>query len=121
MANRQKGAVSFEHEGETYTLRMATNEWCELEEEHGATTDELVKRFEKMAHEQRLDMRYLRSFFRAALAGERDGITLKEAGAIMTGLGLDVAAQKLGEAIQAGLPDEPESDGEARPPKAAAA
>lgn len=121
MANPHKGEVSATIDGTEYVFRIATNEWCELEAEHGKTTDELITEFYAMAAASKLDMSRVRSFFRAALSGSMPDIDHKEAGAIMSDMGLVDAAGLLGRVISASLPDDEEGEKKPRPPKAAKA
>jgi hypothetical protein len=128
MANKHKGEVSAEIAGTAYTLRIATNEWCELEDEFGKPTTVIVKDFFDMVTEGTLRMRTIRSFFRAALIGQQPDITHEEAGAIMSDMGLVESAGLLGQVIVASMPEveeKPEADAEEtakpRPRKAAKA
>lgn len=119
MANMHRGEVSETIGGETYVFRIATNEWCELEDEHGKTTDELIAEFFQLVSVGKLKMTYLRSFFRAALVGTRAGISHRDAGEIMSDMGLVEAGALLGKVISASIPDPEPADTE-NPPKAAA-
>lgn len=116
MGNFHRGQVSETIGGNTYVFRIATNEWCELEDEHGKTTDELITEFFELVSAGKLKMSYLRSFFRAALLGTHPEITHQEAGEIMSDIGLVEAGGLLGRIISASIP-EPET--KANPPKAA--
>lgn len=118
MANLHRGQVSETIGGEDYVFRIATNEWCELEDEHDKTTDELISEFFRLVSAGRLKMTYLRSFFRAALVGTRPDLTHAEAGEIMSNMGLVEAGALLGKVIAASIPDVDE-DATANPPKAA--
>jgi hypothetical protein len=105
MTNQTRGIISLPFNGENLQLRIATNEWCELEDEHGKSTDEVAAEFFEMAQSAKLKMHLLRSFFRAALSGARPGITHGEAGAIMTEIGLVQAAEVIGKVIIASMPE----------------
>lgn len=118
MANSQRGEVSATIRDETYILRIATNEWCSLEDEHGKNTDELISGFFQMIAAGKLNMALVRSFFRASLAGSRPDITHQEAGTIMSEIGLVEAGALLGKVIAASMP-EPDQDATGNPPKAA--
>jgi len=119
MANPHRGEVAVTVDGVDYTLRLATNELCSLEDEHGKDTNELIAEFYQAVSEGKLKMRMVRSFFRAALIGGLPSVTLAEAGDIMSKIGLVEAAGLLGKAIAASLPDgQEEGDQTARPPKA---
>lgn len=118
MGNLHRGQVSETIGGVVYVFRIATNEWCELEDEHDKTTDELIAEFFSLVSAGRLKMSYLRSFFRAALVGSRPDITHHEAGVIMSDMGLVEAGGLLGRVISASIPDV-DGDDTANPPKAA--
>lgn len=104
MTNSARGVVSREIAGETIKFRIATNEWCELEDEFGKTTDEILKDFFAGIQAGTLTMKGLRKFFRAALSASRPGITEEEAGEVMSDLGLAEAGTLLGEVIIASMP-----------------
>lgn len=116
MTNTARGIISLPHNGENLQLRIATNEWCELEDEFGKPTGEIATDFETMVAAGKLKMGLLRSFFRAALSGTRPDITHEEAGAIMTDVGLVKAAEIIGRVILASMPEAKEPAGK---PKAA--
>lgn len=129
MANQHKGEVSAEIAGATYTLRIATNEWCELEDEFDKPTTEIVKDFFDMVTSGTLRMKTLRSYFRAALSGSMQDVDHQQAGTIMSNMGLVDAAALLGRVIVASMPDADENEdatkeagkSSARPRKAAKA
>lgn len=114
MANQYKGEVSAEIDGTTYTLRIATNEWCELEDEFDKPTTEIVKDFFDMVTSGTLRMKTLRSYFRAALSGSMQDIDHQSAGTIMSNMGLVDAAALLGRVIVASMPDASENDNTAK-------
>jgi hypothetical protein len=78
MANPHKGEVSFEAGGKTRTLRMGTNEQCELEAEY----DLGIMRI--LAHLDLGRMTDIRRIFRACLVG---GATIEEASEIIDDIG----------------------------------
>jgi hypothetical protein len=104
MGNAIRGTVTCEIDGERLELLLATNEWCELEDEFGKTTDEILAEFFKDTEAQKLKMQFLRRLFLAALSSSKPEMTLEEAGTIMTRLGLVEAATLLGRTIVASLP-----------------
>ena len=114
MANQHKGEVSAEIAGTIYTLRIATNEWCELEDEFDKPTTEIVKDFFDMVTSGTLRMKTMRSYFRAALSGSMQDIDHQQAGTIMSNMGLVDAAALLGKVIVASMPDADESDNTAK-------
>lgn len=109
MANKHKGEVSAKIAGTDYTLRIAANEWCALEDELGQPTTVIVQNFFEMVSAGTLRMKMLRSFFRAALIGQDPEITHEAAGTIMSNMGLPDAAGLLARVILASMPD-PDQD-----------
>lgn len=105
MTNQTRGIISLPYNGENLQLRIAANEWCELEDEHGKGTDDILAQFGAMLDSKKLDMRFLRSFFRAALSGAKPNITHEEAGAVMTDIGLVKAGEVIGKVIAASMPE----------------
>lgn len=118
MGNKHRGVVSAEIGGETVNLRLATNEWAELEEELGKSTGAILRQFQEMAADEDLNMRFLRTVFRAALSYSKPDVTHREAGEMMTEHGLPETAALVGKAIMASMPEQEEGKG--NPPKAAA-
>ncbi|MBY5689342.1 hypothetical protein [Rhizobium leguminosarum] len=105
MTNAVRGIVTAEIDGKTVTLCLSANQWCDLEEEHGKSTRHILGRFEEMAAEEDLDMRFLRSLFRAALSYSQPDVTLEQAGAIMQACGLVEAAKLVGQAAVLSMPE----------------
>ncbi|MBP1842010.1 hypothetical protein J2046_000254 [Rhizobium petrolearium] len=118
MTNTVRGIVSHEIDGERLDFCLSANEWCELEDEFGKKTDEILKDFGTMAENEQLDMRLLRSIFRAAVSYSKQNITLQEAGALMRSLGLVESAALIGTVIVASMPEVKAGPGK---PKRAAA
>jgi hypothetical protein len=116
MTNQARGIISLPYQGKNLQLRIATNEWCELEDEFGKGTDEIAGDFQAMVTSGKLKMGLLRSFFRAALSGDMPDITHEQAGAIMTDIGLVEAGSVIGKVIVASMPEVKEPPGK---PKAA--
>lgn len=116
MSNSKRGEIGYEIDGERHILRISTNEWCALEDLHDKPTNELLAEFMTSLQAERLNMRFVRSFFWAAMLGENPDATEKDAGVVMSDLGLTEAAGLLGRAIAASMPDAKE--GNENPPKA---
>lgn len=104
MTNQIRGVVSEDILGERLALRLSANEWCELEDEHGKTTDEILKEFFGMVQAGNLRLTLLRSLFRASLSLAKPGITHAAAGDIMAEIGLVDVGRIVGEVIVASLP-----------------
>ncbi|TDK35198.1 hypothetical protein E2F50_13130 [Rhizobium deserti] len=105
MTNSVRGIITAEIDGERLAFLLSANEWCELEDEFGKTTDVLLKEFGEMAEQEHLDMRIMRSFFRAAVSDAKPGITMREAGRLMQIHGLVESARLIGEVIVASMPE----------------
>lgn len=101
MANREKGEVSFEAQGKTWTLRFSTNALCELED---ATGKGAMAVAEEMNDPERVRIKTLRAMFWAGLTDNHD-IDVKAAGDLMNEIGVDKAGLLIGEAFQASFPD----------------
>lgn len=122
MANENRGEVSAVIDGKTLTFRLATNEWCELEDEHGKTTGAIIDDLSAMMMSGKLDMRFIRSLFKAALSGQKPDISDKEAGDLMNRLGLVETGSLIGRVVRASLPDDDdagEEDGKKPDPRPA--
>lgn len=104
MTNQIRGVISEEILGERLALRLSANEWCELEDEHGKSTSEILTEFFSMVSSENLRFGLLRSLFRAALSGAKPGITHEQAGEIMGQMDMVDVGRILGEAIVVSLP-----------------
>lgn len=120
MTNQIRGVISEEILGERLNLRLAANEWCELEDEYGKSTDEILKDFFGMVESGKLRIGMLRSMFRASLSGVKPGITSEEAGNIMAEMELAEVGRIVGKVIVASLPEvkpaPKEAPGKRKPP-----
>lgn len=116
MANPYRGEVSAKLGDATITLKMTANSWCELEDDLGKSSDEIQSEFFAMVKSGRASMKLMRSYFRACLLHSHQGISLEDAGNIMTELGLLNAAELLGRAIAQSMPAAEEAK-PANPPR----
>ena len=114
MANRERGEVSFEHDGTRYTMHFSTNAMCELEDITGKPVLQLAN---SLQDETSVSVKTLRDMFWASLQDEHS-ITIKEAGKIMDGVGIPKAGELIGKAFMAAFP---ESEGDANEGKLKAA
>lgn len=106
MTNSVRGVLTAEIDGKTVELCLAANEWCELEDEFGKTTGDILKDFVAMTEKEDLDMRFIRSMFRAALSYSSPEITHRDAGSIMQRHGIPECATLLGKAIMLSMPED---------------
>lgn len=104
MSNPVRGFVSENLGGKRINLRLSANEWCELEDEFGKTTDTILKDFYADIGAGTLKMKVIRSLFRAALSASDPGITDEAAGEMMAEHGLVQSATLLGHVIAASMP-----------------
>lgn len=116
MSNPVKGTVTHEIDGKTVDLMLSMNEWCELEDELGMKTTDILKRFQMAADAEELDMRFFRSLFRAMLSSALPDITHRDAGRHAAEMGMVEAFELLGKVIMASMPDDAEG-GDNRPGK----
>jgi hypothetical protein len=117
MANPQRGQVGFEVDGVPYLIVMGANALCALEE--AFDLDSIVD-IEPILEglKTRPKMVTVRTLFHAGLAEHHDDLTEADAGRLMTAIGLNVAAEKIGQAFQLAFAAE-EADGTADPRKPA--
>jgi hypothetical protein len=93
-----RGAVKFEAEGKTYSLRLTTNVLCGIEEETCRSIDALLAEM-NLPGKRTVTFRYL--FCRAL--GDRD-MTLETTGDLIDSLGAEEADALLARALQAAFP-----------------
>lgn len=96
MANRFIGDASFEVDGQTYKLRLDFNAMCELEDATDKDAMEIIEGYEK----GKIRMKDLRALFWALLQHHHSGISMEEAGRL-----LSEAPDAVGEALAAAAPE----------------
>lgn len=111
MANPVKGEVAFEALGKRYVLSYSVNALCQLEEEIG---ESVIALSAKMQAGEGASIRMIRSIFRAGLLDNQGEITEKEAGDIMTEIGVAEASGLVEKAFALAFPDAPRG-GSGRP------
>ena len=116
MANAERGEVSFEASGKTWTMKIGTEAMCSIE---GLTGKGIAEVGKLLGNEMTATITMLRAVFCGALQEHHEGISPKECSKLMDEVGVDVIGQKIGEAFQAAFPKAKE--GAARPPKATTA
>jgi len=104
MGNAVKGTVSREIDGQTVEFTLGANEWCELESELGKKTGAILKDLAVVAQTEEVDFHLFRHLFRAALSYSRPDATLRDAGTMMSKLGLEASGLLIAEIVQAGMP-----------------
>lgn len=114
MANRERGEVSFEASGKSWTMKIDTNAMCEIEAMTGKGIAEIGQ---LLGNEKTATMTLMRAVFCGALQQHHGGITLREAGGLIDEIGAEQAGLLIGQAFEAAFPAA--KAGEARPRKAA--
>lgn len=113
MANKVRGQIAAEFQGERINLILSTNSICELEDAAGVAVDVFLERF---TPPRKPSMRDLRLMFWAMMLDERPKATLSDAGALIDELRGDYE-RILAQAVLAAFPDPEEPGGDAAPGK----
>ena len=113
MAGNIKGAVAFDADGAPYTLLLDFNALCDLEQDFPGIMD---GQFEVKSPSA------IRKVFRAGLAEHHPDTDDRAAGRIIQAVGIERAAQLVGEAFAASFPEAAKSNASPRkaPAKAGA-
>lgn len=99
MANRQRGEVGFEADGQSYTLAFSINALCELEDAMKMEIENIGEKFDGGT----VSMRDLRLMVWAGLSDHHD-VDLKEAGRITQAVGLTQMAELVVSAFRLTFP-----------------
>lgn len=102
MSNAQRGEVSFEALGQSWTMKLGTNAMCELEDRTGKT---IVEIGDMLDNEKSFSMGLLRDIFMCALLDHHEDVSKKEAGRIIDDLGMKVAVDKVRDSFLKALPE----------------
>ena len=102
MTNKAKGQVSFETGGKLYSFAYSINALCELEEALGQGFAEVAV---LMADPARMRLATVRTMFWAGLREQMPDLTLRDAGKIMTELGLARSMALVSEAFVEAFPE----------------
>lgn len=100
----KRGTIEIEAEGELYRLRFTTNAMARYQDRAGETVTQAFRALDAGGQSEDLDAIRLRRLFWAALSSEHE-VSEEEAGDVMDALGIQMAAQRLGEAIRAAFPE----------------
>lgn len=113
MANKERGEVTVEANGKTYTLRFSIDAMCQMEEATGKGVIAITQEF---ADPAKIRMATARAALWAALHEQHPELTLMQVGELIPEFGgLQVVLQKISEAILLAFP---KAEGNARPLKA---
>lgn len=113
MSNRNRGDISFEANGKTWTMKIGTQAMCEIE---GVTSKTIAEVGRLLGDENTASISLMRAVFWGALQAHHEGVTLKQAAEVIDGVGMAEAGRLIGEAFQAAMPQK--KGGDARPPAA---
>lgn len=115
MANRERGDVEFQSLDQSWTLKLGVNAMCEIED---ATEKSILEIGELLNNPKTVTIRLLRTVVWAALREYHGDIDVKQAGAVIDGIGMNEAGRLIGEAFTAATPKP--KGGDNRPQKATA-
>lgn len=122
MANKHRGQVALEADGETYVVSFSVNAMCELEELQDRSVVDIMTELEKVRHDfTKLRMQTVRSIVWAALRDHHPDTSMKDAGDIISAAGVPVVMAKIAEAIMLGFPQAPAGSAEGKAPAKARA
>ena len=114
MANKERGEVSFEALGKSWTMKIGTGAMCEMEDTLGKGISEISQELSGKS----VKLSLLRTIFWASLQRHHAGTTLQECEDIIDEIGVAEAGPLIGKAFQAAFP---KKEPGTRPRKAAAA
>jgi hypothetical protein len=97
MANRQRGEVSFEASGKTWTMKLGTNAWCLVESEMNTDLASIDL--------SRLSMRNVRTIFWASLQHHHESVSISDAGDLMDIIGTAKTTELVTQAIELQAPE----------------
>lgn len=116
MGNLQRGEITFQASGKTWTMHIGTNAMCEIE----AMTDKTISEVGKLlGDEKTATLTLMRAVFWGSLQDHHEGITIKECSVLIDEIGMQAVGGLVGQAFQAAFPKA--KAGVSRPPKATAA
>lgn len=103
MANQNRGEVTFDAKGKTWTLQFTTNAMCEVED---AFEKSIVEVANDLQSEAGVKIKSIRTLFKIGIGGCD---SVEQAGDLMDAVGIQAAGELLGKAFSAAFPD---ADGE---------
>lgn len=114
MANKERGEVSFDALGKTWTMKIGTDAMCAMEDKAGKGISEIAAELGGAS----VKLSTLRLLIWAGLQHHHEGLSLKECSEIIDDFGVAEIGPIVGQAFQAAFP---KKDADARPPEATAA
>jgi hypothetical protein len=110
LANKLKGEVSFEANDQSYTMRFSTNALCELEDALDMGINAVA---EQLSKPDTLRLKTVRAVFWAGLRDHHPGMTVDDAGNLVSDITMPKALELIGKAFELTFQDAPK----VRPPK----
>jgi hypothetical protein len=115
MANKERGEVSFEAGGQTWTMKIGTGAMCAIEAETGKGISEVGQ---ELGSEKTASLTLMRAVFWGSLQQHHEGTTIRDCNDLIDELGVPRVGELIGEAFQLAFP---KKEGGSRPRKATAA
>ena len=109
MANKHRGEIAVDLNGEPVKLRLTVNSICELEELDGRSITEILE----AVSQPNVKMLLLRKFFWALMLDDNPDATLEDAGKIVTAL-QGRHTEILADAVAMAFPEAQEGVGEGK-------
>ena len=113
MANKHKGEIEFQSEGNSYILRYSTNALCELEAILEMPFNSVLIEFA----ENKISMINTRAMFYAGLTEFHSDMSISLAGELLDKIGIDRGITLLNEAITLAFPASSGSKKKESPPQ----
>jgi hypothetical protein len=114
MANRERGEVSFEADGTTWTMKIGTGAMCEIEEKTGKGIAEVGS---LLANPKTASISLMRAVFWGSLTTHHKDITVERCNDLIDELGMVKTGQLIGEVFSLAFPVEKKKAGGAKNPQ----
>jgi len=111
LANPNRGQIALSVGGLEYKLSFSVNSLCELEAELDLPIASIIA---ILQNPKEIQMKFLRALLWAGLQDHHDDVTLKQAGIIVTDMGIKPAMEAVGQAFRLAFP-EPPKEAKAKP------
>lgn len=101
MANRERGEVSFEADGTSWTMKIGTGAMCEIEEKTGKGIAEVGA---LLSDPKTASISMMRAVFWGSLITHHKGTTIEKCNELIDELGMAKTAELIGEAFKLAFP-----------------
>lgn len=102
MANAQKGEVSFEALGQSWTIKLGTNAMCEIEDRTGMSINKIGDKL----NGDGFTMKLMRTVFVCGMLDHHEGITDRDVGNILDDIGFEQASDVMQRAFVIATPEQ---------------